>query len=204
METKNTNSELKLDANFWDTRWRENQTGWDMGMVSPPIKAYIDSLENKNIRILIPGCGNTYEAEYLLQNGFTNVTVVDISPTLTEKLKKKFAASLNRSIQVICSDFFDLKGEFDLILEQTFFCTLYLPFRAKYVAKMSELLPTGGELVGLLFSKKFEKEGPPFGGSAEEYKQLFKPYFNFKVFEDCYNSHPARSGAELFIHLVKK
>jgi hypothetical protein len=48
--------------------------------VSPPIKAYIDTLKNKDIAILIPGCGNTYEAAYLLlEQGFTNVTVIDIA-----------------------------------------------------------------------------------------------------------------------------
>ena len=49
------------------------QLGWDLGEVSPPIKSYIDTLEDKNIRILIPGCGNTYEAEYLLEQGFTKL-----------------------------------------------------------------------------------------------------------------------------------
>jgi hypothetical protein len=34
--------------------------------VSLPIKAYIDTLKDKDIAILIPGCGNTYEAAYLL------------------------------------------------------------------------------------------------------------------------------------------
>jgi hypothetical protein len=44
-----------------------------------PIKNYIDTLKDKDIAILIPGCGNTYEAAYLLEQGFTNVTVIDIA-----------------------------------------------------------------------------------------------------------------------------
>jgi 16S rRNA A1518/A1519 N6-dimethyltransferase RsmA/KsgA/DIM1 with predicted DNA glycosylase/AP lyase activity len=52
---------------------------------------------------LIPGCGNTYEAEYLLQEGFTNITVIDIAPTLVESLKQKFAD--NSSIKIIQADF---------------------------------------------------------------------------------------------------
>jgi hypothetical protein len=43
---------------------------------------------NKDIAILIPGCGNTYEAAYLLEQGFTNVTVIDIAPTLVKILSK--------------------------------------------------------------------------------------------------------------------
>jgi hypothetical protein len=53
-------------------------TGWDLAWCLP-IKNYIDTLKDKDIAILIPGCGNTYEAAYLLEQGFTNVTVIDIA-----------------------------------------------------------------------------------------------------------------------------
>lgn len=62
---------MDLDEFYWNTRYQTNDIGWDIGSVSPPIKAYIDQLTNKQLRILIPGCGNTYEAEYLLQQGLT-------------------------------------------------------------------------------------------------------------------------------------
>ena len=195
--------EKSMNAEFWEERWRTHYTAWDLGRVSPPLAAYIDQLTDKHQRILIPGCGNTYEAEYLLQNGFTNITVVDISPTLTDRLKTKFAGYLNQQLRVICADFFELKGEFDLILEQTFFCALHPQLRPAYVNKMSELLAPGGKLVGVLFDTEFEKEGPPFGGSAEEYRQRFDPAFETQVLAPCYNSHPARSGTEVFINLKK-
>ena len=50
-----------------EMRWQHQQTGWDLGMISPPIKQYIDSIDDKNQRILIPGCGNAHEAVYLLE-----------------------------------------------------------------------------------------------------------------------------------------
>ena len=75
-----------LDQEYWDTQYISNTTGWDLGEVSPPIKSYIDTIEDKNISILIPGCGNSYEAEYLLKNHFTNVTVIDFAPTLVKNL----------------------------------------------------------------------------------------------------------------------
>ena len=34
-------------------------------------------LTNKAAKILIPGAGNAYETEYLHQNGFTNVHILD-------------------------------------------------------------------------------------------------------------------------------
>jgi hypothetical protein len=51
-----------------------------------PIKNYIDTLKDKDIAILNP-VGNTYEAAYLEQ-GFTNVTVIDIAPTLVKNIEQ--------------------------------------------------------------------------------------------------------------------
>ena len=186
---------------FWDSLYQTNLMGWDLGIVSPPLKAYIDQLENKNLRILIPGCGNTYEAEYLLQKGFTNVTLIDIAPTLVNKLKNKFRE--NPNINIVLGDFFEHSGEYDLILEQTFFCAINPNLRTHYRDKMYALLSVNGKLAGLLFDKVFEKEGPPFGGSKEEYTQLFKTHFEFLVVDKCYNSVVPRMGNELFVVLKK-
>ena len=53
---------MSLDSNSWNQRYISKNTGWDIGFVSTPIKDYIDQINNKNIRILIPGCGNAHEA----------------------------------------------------------------------------------------------------------------------------------------------
>lgn len=111
-----------LGENFWNDQYKANTTGWDLGQVSPPLKDYIDQLKNRDLRILIPGCGNSYEAEYLMEQGFTNVSVIDIAPEPVERLRSKFQS--NPNIKIISGDFFSHKGEYDLILEQTFFCAL--------------------------------------------------------------------------------
>ena len=194
--------DLPLGETFWNNQYKANTTGWDLGEVSPPIKAYIDQLTDKALRILVPGCGSTYEAQYLLQNGFTNITVIDIAPTLVARLQKKFAS--NPDIKIILGDFFELKGTYDLIFEQTFFCALNLSLRKDYVAKMKELLASGGKLVGVLFDREFEQQGPPFGGCKCQYEPMFEENFYFKTFELCNNSFVKRAGTELFINLVKK
>ena len=126
--------DVPLDKAYWDNQYQSNNARWDLGQVSSPIKAYIDKLENKHASILIPGCGNTYEAEYLLQQGFTNITVIDIAPTLVERLKHKFKANTN--IKVVLGDFFEHQGVYDYIIEQTFFCALPPKMRQKYVWKI--------------------------------------------------------------------
>lgn len=193
---------INLDSAYWNNRFELNNTPWDIGYVSTPIKEYADQLTDKNISILIPGCGNSYEAEYLLQNGFTNITLVDISPTLTKKLEVKFNTHLKKQLTIITGDFFNLNGQFDLIIEQTFFCALNPEIRQDYVNKMYELLKPEGKLAGVMFNKNFEG-GPPFGGTKEEYEKLFGEKFMIKTLEPCYNSIEPRKGAELFI-LVRK
>ncbi len=191
-----------LDNQYWSNRYLSHDTGWDTGCITAPLKDYIDQLENKNISILIPGCGNSYEAEYLLQQGFADITLIDISSTLCERLRVQFAAALSKGLQIICADFFEHAGQYDLIIEQTFFCALEPSLRASYAHKMQQLLKPGGKLVGLLFSKQFTG-GPPFGGDQAEYRGLFQPYFDIEVMEPCYNSIKPREGAELFIKLLK-
>ena len=105
---------------------------------------------------------------------------------------------------IIQQDFFDQGNNYDLIIEQTFFCALHPNLRAKYVEKMHQLLNDNGKLIGLLFDFERTEEGPPFGGSFTEYKQLFSPYFNIKVLEECYNSIKHRFGRELFFIFEKK
>ena len=68
-----------LNSEYWSNRYNENQIGWDLGEISPPIKAYIDQLEDKNLNILIPGCGLGHEAEYLFNKGFYNTNVLDFA-----------------------------------------------------------------------------------------------------------------------------
>jgi SAM-dependent methyltransferase len=200
-EASSANSKTALGAAFWNNQYKTNTTGWDLGQVSPPLKQYIDQLSNKNLRILIPGCGNTYEAEYLLQQGFANITIIDIAPDLVERLKIKFAS--NPNINIVLGDFFTHNGVYDLILEQTFFCAIDTALRISYVAKMKELLMVDGKLVGLLFNRVFEQKGPPYGGTKQEYIYLFEKDFQLKVMNDCHNSFVKRKNTELFIILQK-
>jgi methyl halide transferase len=191
-----------LDKEYWDKRYLEKETGWDIGHVSTPLKEYFDQIDNKDLKILIPGAGNAYEAEYLFNNGFNNVFVLDISPVAIAEFKHRVPGFPWDNI--ICEDFFNHHDQYELIVEQTFFCALEPHLRASYVKKMSELLIPGDRLVGLLFNTKFEKDGPPFGGSKEEYLKYFEPYFKIHTFETAYNSIKPREGRELFINLIKK
>lgn len=191
-----------LSKTYWNDRYKEDDFGWDTGAITIPLKTYIDQLTDKSLNILIPGAGNSYEAEYLFNNGFKNTVVLDFAEEPLKNIKTRcpdFPTS-----QLIQSDFFEHKGQYDLILEQTFFCAIDPKLRPAYAKHMHELLKPNGKLVGLLFDTVFEKAGPPFSGSKKEFTEYFDPYFNYKTFEACYNSIKPREGKELFINLSRR
>lgn len=188
------------DKTYWTQRYETGSTGWNIGYPSTPIKEFADQLTNKNQRILIPGAGNAYEAEYLDENGFENVHVLDVSEIPLNEFKKRnphFPES-----QILHEDFFAHTGIYDLVLEQTFFCSL-VPTdenRSRYFEQMHRLLKPGGILAGLWFNFPLtgDMEKRPFGGNKDLYLHYLEPFFSVQTFEPCYNSIPERQGNELF------
>lgn len=191
-----------MDKTYWNNRWEKQETGWDIGYPSPALTKYIDGIQDKTISILIPGCGNAHEADYLLNQGFQNITLIDIAEFATNKLKEKYSS--NQSITILCGDFFEHKGNYDLILEQTFFCAIPINKRSEYAQKAYNLLNKNGKIAGVLFDRKFDNPFPPFGGNLDEYQTLFDPFFFIKKLEPCYNSIPPRENSEVFIEFIKQ
>jgi thiopurine S-methyltransferase len=185
------------NARFWARRYAEEKTGWDIGYASPPITNYLDKLKDKDLKILIPGAGNAYEAEYAWKQGFRNVFVLDVAAAPLAGLQQRvpdFPAE-----QLIQGDFFSHTGQYDLILEQTFFCS-FEPApttRQAYAKQMPSLLKPGGKLAGLWFDLP-TGTSRPFGGSREEYLSYLEPYFNLLTFAKAPDSIKPRAGNEFF------
>jgi hypothetical protein len=68
---------------------------------------------------------------------------------------------------------------------------------------MASLLVTGGKLAGVLFNRKFEEKGPPWGGDTKEYLHLFDNILHINKMEMCYNSVSQRHESELFFIVEK-
>ncbi|MEM9819540.1 MAG: methyltransferase [Bacteroidota bacterium] len=190
----------EAEQQYWSQRYEEERTGWDIGYPSTPLKTYFDQLREKTLKVLIPGAGNAYEAEYLFQQGFSNVFVLDIAQQPLDQLKRRVPNF--PSDHLICANFFNHQQQYDLIVEQTFFCS-FPPTpdnRKAYARQMASLLAPGGKLVGLWFNFPLtgDMEKRPFGGDQAEYLRYFEPYFHVKTLEPCHNSIPPRQNNELF------
>ncbi len=196
-----------ITESYWTNRYKIQSTGWDIGEPTTPLKNYIDQLTNKNLRILIPGAGNAYEAEYLIAKGFTNVFVMDISAIPLQNFKNRNPNFPND--QLLETDFFEHVSFYDLIIEQTFFCSFEptVQNRNAYAKHCASLLNKNGKLIGVWFDIPLvngNMDKRPFGGSQQEYEQYLLPYFRKKIFETCTNSIASRHGQELFGVFIKK
>ena len=193
---------MKLTKEYWDTCYINKDTRWDLGEISRPIKEYVDQLEDRDISILIPGGGNSHEAEYIFNIGFKNTHVVDISPLAVSNFIKRVPSYPKQ--QIINHDFFEFEGSYDLIIEQTFFCAIDRDLRPAYAKQMASLLQAGGKLVGLLFNAPLYEDHPPYGGCPEEYQKYFEPYFIIEIMDACHNSIEPRAGREVWVKMTKK
>lgn len=200
MNYKNKSSDLH--KNYWEQKYTEEDIAWDVGTISTPLEEYFNQLTNKDLQILTPGAGNSYEAEYLYKSGFKNVDIIDIAMQPLQNLKKRVPSFPQN--QLIQNDFFDHNKKYDLIIEQTFFCALHPTSRNKYVKHIKKLLKEKGKLVGVLFDFELTEKGPPFGGSLNEYLTLFSKDFSIKTLDKCHNSIKPRLGSELFFIFEKK
>lgn len=193
----------KMEKEFWEKKWVDKETGWDIGYASPAIKFQFQTTSNHEVKILIPGCGNAHEAEEIYALGFKNVYVIDISETAVASFKKRCPHFPED--QIICGDFFTSNkltefGPFDFIVEQTFFCAINPERREEYCERMAEILADSGSVVGLMFNFPLET-GPPFGGSREEYVERFNKYFDSVEITDCKTSIEPRQDREFWIKL---
>jgi SAM-dependent methyltransferase len=197
---------LPLNAAYWQDRYINGHDGWDTRGITPPLQAYFDQLDVRaQPRILIPGAGRAYEAEYLHRAGFEHVYVADIAAEPLQALATRVPDFPKRHL--LLADFFALPtpGDYDLLVEQTFFCALCPTLRPAYARQCAALLRPGGTLAGLLFDAELGSgHEPPFGGTREEYRGYFAPYFEFRHFDTATNSLKPRQGRELFICLKKK
>lgn len=191
----------RFDTFYWQNKYKNNATSWDIGSISTPLKAYFNQLEDRHSTILIPGGGNGYEAEYLYKLGFKNVYLLDIAKQPLKNFGIRFSDFPKENL--IYDDFFNHEGQYDLIIEQTFFCALDPNLRSRYVKKTSELLKKNGKLVGLLFDFPLTENGPPFGGNKYDYLASFSKQFKIKTLEKSYNSIDERIEKELFIIFEK-
>ncbi len=192
--------DLSLYSDFGTHR---RQTTWGIGKIPPSMAKFFATLPSKDLAILIPGVGNTYEVVHLLKHGFTNITMVDFARGVMNRLRAQFDYYLDKEIRLLTVDFFEHTGSYDLIIEQSFLTTIERTLRHRYVDKMHSLLKNEGLLAGSFYERRIEQLYVQ-ANTRPELDELFKDKFETLKMEISEGTYDSAMGAELFAILRKK
>jgi SAM-dependent methyltransferase len=181
-----------LSPVFWDERFEQDFTPWDLGGVPQALRAFVE--RNPAPRtVLIPGCGNGYELAYLADAGW-DATAIDFSPAAVRRARRLVGQWAARVVE---ADFFAWQPQqpLALIYERAFLCALPPAMRPQVTARYAELLPPGGLLAGFFFFGSAPK-GPPFGIARAELDSLLTPHFELVEEGEVVDSLPVFAGQE--------
>jgi len=200
----NDSSQNGYSQSDWQGHYDSGECPWDLGEVAPPFRRLLEEGRLNPGSLIVPGCGRGHEVLYFARNGF-DVTAVDYTEgavtTLGERLREQ-----NIQAQVLRQSFFDLDTshdkQYDMMLEQTFFCAIHPDQRADYVATASRILKQGGRLFGL-FYETGEEGGPPFNTTEQNIHDQFSDRFRVFSLEKCDHSIERRQGKEWLAILEK-
>ena len=113
------------DPKYWDDRYagegKDKTFDWLLSYMT--LKGFLAQyMKNKDVRILVLGCGNAAFSEDLYDDGFKNQVNVDISSVVISLMKERNAV-LRPEIQWITMDITDMRdfetGSFDIAIDKS-------------------------------------------------------------------------------------
>lgn len=188
------------DPNFWEQRYHEGTTPWDLAQAAPYFASLLNSPSAPQPgRTAVLGCGRGYDAVLFADRGFEVIGFDFAASAIVDATC--LAQERGSSAQFLQRDIFELAAEFpssfDYIVEHTCFCAIPVEKRRFYVKLVHSLLRPGGELIGLFFTHS-RLGGPPFGVTPAEIREYFEGKFQILSLAPVTNSVAARQGEEHF------
>jgi hypothetical protein len=179
---------------FWDERFTRGFTPWDQAGVQHQFETF--AAANPDAAVLIPGCGNAWEARWLAERGRT-VRAIDFAPAAVANAR----VALGQYAGVVEeADFYTYTPPFApaWVYERAFLCALPKSLRASYAERMAQLLQPGALLAGYFFIGETPK-GPPFAIARDELEALLTPYFTLADDQAVPDSLPVFAGRERWL-----
>lgn len=196
---------MPLTSEFWEERYQDGTTRWDLGQPAPPFVTLLNASDApKPGRVAVLGSGRGHDALLFADRGF-DVVGFDFAPSAVQEATAA-ARSRQLSAQFLQRDIFELGNEFaasfDYVLEHTCYCAIDPALRSDYVQVVQKILRPGGELIGLFWAHS-RPEGPPFGATLEEIKQRFAAFEPILIMQPE-NSVDSRKDEEYLVRLRLK
>ena len=186
------------DPQYWEQRYQENTAKWDIGMAAPPLASLLASSEAPIAgKTAVIGCGQGHDAILFAKHGFDTIGF-DFAPSAIA-FGQKLSQTMEISMQFLQRDIFELPKEFaasfDYAIEHTCFCAIRPEQRLDYVNMVQSILKPTGELIALFWAHN-RPDGPPFGVTLEEIKDLFSDSFDTSNISQVNNSIASRNREE--------
>ena len=202
-----------MDQNFWDKVYLEKAEKEVSWFQEHPVKS-LELIRELNLEkdapILDIGGGDSRLVDYLLAEGYSDITVLDISEVSLQKLKVRLG-NVGSKVKYLVSDVttFKTARSFALLHDRAAFHFLtHVEQVNKYLSVASESLQSHGSLIISTFSKHGPEKcsGLPISNYSEtELKSLFEKGFdNTKCFEDTHFTPWGTSQSFVYCGFKKK
>jgi SAM-dependent methyltransferase len=192
-------------SQFWDSLYKSDQFGWDLGGPTPVFSRLADSGLLDPGKMLVLGAGRGHDARLFARRGF-EVTAVDFSDAAYEAMNQLDDSRF--PVEIVKADFFSLppdwNGRFLYILDYTSFCAVLPQRRAEYADLVARLLKPQGKYIILAFPIGTRPGGPPYTVQPEAIIDLYaKRGFTLQLRESPVDSAHRRKGYEELLILRK-
>ncbi|MDN3642418.1 class I SAM-dependent methyltransferase [Lutimonas halocynthiae] len=156
-------NEFLTKKNYWDTIYQEKPTielGWFQEVPAMSLDLIKSSGIKIDAKIIDIGGGDSLLVDHLLELGYLNITVLDLSKSAIERAKSRLG-SKGSNVNWICSDIrdFNTDEKFDLWHDRA--CFHFLIDNADiqiYASKLNQFLAEKGTVVLGTFSKTGPKK----------------------------------------------
>jgi len=187
-----------MKTEFWLERWRNNQIGFHQHDINTSLQSYWARLGLPSDGVVfVPLCGKSRDMLWLRAQGYAVLGVEfieiavhdffgenDLAPLVS--VQPPFQRWEADGLTLLYGDFFDLVAA-DLagvVVAYDRAALIALPpeLRARYVAKLHEILPPAAETLLITISyPDGEMTGPPFSVSAAEVQRLYAGKFEVEL-----------------------
>jgi SAM-dependent methyltransferase len=192
----------QLTADYWQARYENQDTPWDLNSAAPPFASWVKANANTTGTMAVLGCGRGHDASVFAQSGW-QVTGFDYSETAIQQAKERYGSMA----QFVQADIFAMpelfNGQFDAVLEHTCLCAIDPRRRDEYLNTVWSLLKPGGMVLGLFYTVPFEDtisedDGPPFYIPEPKLVELFNSKgFTLESSRMPSDSHERWQGREI-------
>ena len=184
-----------MEISYWESRWRNNRTGFHVNGVFPTIvDVWDDHFSDVDLStVLVPLCGKSHDMLWLKHKEAQKIIGIEAIAQACEEFfeeqdeenvisveKKPFTLYEKGIFQLWQGDFFKMRKKLipnpTFVFDRAALVALPPDMRIKYVQKIDELTAGSDSCVKFLHTFEYNQSkmsGPPFAVSEDEVFQLY-------------------------------